>query len=213
MKTLLSLGLVLVLGTASASAQIFRPEAVSGAALGAIAGAIMGNNSGSLGHDGLRGAAWGAGIGLLAGQIAGDANADRAWRGTQVPPVRGGDVRYGRGPAYGVDSGPLVWDRPANRGDGVVLGAITGAIVGNNSGLFGHRGDRGAAWGAGIGYILGAINEQNARAVRRVPAPTRVFEVPSAPAAPAPQQITIINNYYNVPATAMTPANQLFGRN
>jgi hypothetical protein len=211
MKTLLALGLVLILGPASASAQIFRPEAVSGAALGAIAGAVLGNNSGSLGHDGLRGAAWGAGIGLLAGQIAGDSGADRAWRGTQVPPVRGGDVRYGRGPVYGVDYGPLLWDRPANRGDGLVLGAITGAIIGNNSGLFGHRGDRGAAWGAGIGYILGAINEQNARVVR--PPPARVVEVPVAPAASAPQQITIINNYYNVPATAMTPANQLFGRN
>ena len=37
---------------------------------------------------------------------------------------------------------------------------------------------------------------------------------PAEPAAPTPpQQITIINNYYNTPATAMTPANQLFGRN
>ena len=105
MKTLLSLGLVLVLGAVSAQAQIFRPEAVSGAALGAIAGAVIANNSGSLGHDGLRGAAWGAGIGLIAGQIAGDANADRVWRGTQVPPFRSDGGRYGRGPVYGVEIG------------------------------------------------------------------------------------------------------------
>lgn len=210
MKTILSLGLILILGSASAQAQIFRPEAVSGAALGAIAGAIIGNHSGSLGHDGLRGAAWGAGVGLIAGQIAGEAAADRGWRDTQVPPFRAGGGRYDRGPAYGVDRGPLVWDRPADRGDGLVLGAITGAIIGNNSGLFGHRGDRGAAWGAGIGYVIGAINERNARVVRSAPPPVRGFGS-SAPAAPT--QITIINNYYNVPATALTPANRLFGRN
>jgi uncharacterized protein YcfJ len=212
MKTLLSLSLLVVLGSVSAQAQIFRPEAVSGAAIGAVAGAIIGNNSGSLGHDGLRGAAWGAGLGLITGQIVGDANAERDWRGTQVPPYRRDGGRYSRGPVYGVDRGPLVWDRPANRGDGLVLGAITGAIIGNNSGLFGHRGDRGAAWGAGIGYILGAIAEENSR-VRAVPPPVRVSEAPAAAAPAAPQQITIINNYYNTPATPMTPANQLFGRN
>ncbi len=207
MKTLLSLVLLVVLGSVSAQAQIFRPEAVSGAALGAIAGAIIGNNSGSLGHDGARGAAWGAGIGLITGQIAGDANAERRW-GAGVTMRAGG--RYDRGPVYGVDHGPLVWDRPVDRGNGLVLGAITGAIIGNNSRIFGHSGARGAAWGAGIGYVLGAISEENAR-YRTVPAPVRVIEAPAAPAAP--QQITIINNYYNTPATPMTPANQLFGRN
>lgn len=211
MKTLFSLGLLVILGPVSAQAQIFRPEAVSGAALGAIAGAIIGNNSGSLGHNGLRGAAWGAGIGLITGQIAGDANAERGW-GPGVTVRSGG--RYDRGPVYGVDRGPLVWERPSSRGDGLVLGAIAGAVIGNNSGIFGHRGDRGAAWGAGIGYVLSAIAEENAQyRYRTAPAPVRMIEVP-APAAPAaPQQITIINNYYNTPATAMTPANQLFGRN
>ena len=208
MKTLLSLALLVLLGPVSAQAQIFRPEAVSGATLGAIAGAIIGNNSGN--HNGLQGAAWGAGIGLITGQIAGDANAERGW-GAGVTVRSGG--RYERGPAYGVDRGPLVWDRrPVYRGDGLVLGAITGAIIGNNSGIFGHRGDRGAAWGAGIGYVLGAISEENAR-VRAVAPPVRVIEVPAPAAPPPPQQITIINNYYNTPATAMTPANQLFGRN
>jgi uncharacterized protein YcfJ len=213
MKTLFSLGLLAVLGPVSVQAQIFRPEAIHGAAVGAIAGAIIGNNSGSLGHDGLRGAAWGAGLGLITGQIAGDARAERDWRGTQVPPYRGNGGRYSRGPVYGVDRGPLVWEQqPMTRGDGLVLGAIAGAVIGNNSRIFGHRGDRGAAWGAGIGYILGAIAQDNAR-VRAVPPPVRVLEAPAATAPTPPQQITIINNYYNAPATAMTPANQLFGRN
>lgn len=212
MKTLLSLGLLALLGSVSAQAQIFRPEAIHGAAVGAIAGAIIGNHSGSFGHDGLRGAAWGAGIGLITGQIAGDARAERDWRGTRVPPYRSDGGRYSRGPVYGVDRGPLAWEQPRTPGDGLVLGAIAGAVIGNNSGIFGHRGDRGAAWGAGIGYILGAIAQDNAR-VRAVPSPVRVIEVPAAAAPTPPQQITIINNYYNTPATAMTPANQLFGRN
>lgn len=48
-----------------------RPNyAGSGLFLGALAGAIIGHNSGSLGHNAWRGAAYGAGAGLLIGSIA-----------------------------------------------------------------------------------------------------------------------------------------------
>ncbi len=48
------------------SAQVFRPETVNGAVLGGIAGAVIGNNSGSLNHNAWKGAAIGAVAGLLA---------------------------------------------------------------------------------------------------------------------------------------------------
>ena len=48
-----------------------RPSAASsGLWLGALAGAIIGHNSGSLGHNAWRGAAYGAGAGLILGAIA-----------------------------------------------------------------------------------------------------------------------------------------------
>ena len=206
MKTLASLGLLVVLGSAGAQAQIFRPEAVNGAALGAIAGAIIGNNSGSLDHNAWRGAAWGAGIGLVAGQVLGDANDRGEWRGPPLPAHAPQRPPFRGGPAHGFDR------RPFDRRDGLVWGAITGAVVGNNSRVFRHNSWRGAAWGAGVGYILGAIAEDGARH-RPLPRSVRVAP-PPAPVVTAPaQQITIINNYYNAPATGMAPANQLFVRN
>jgi hypothetical protein len=47
--------------------------ATNGLLLGALAGGIIGHNSGSLHHNGWRGAAWGAGAGLLLGSVI-DAN-------------------------------------------------------------------------------------------------------------------------------------------
>ncbi len=44
--------------------------------------------------------------------------------------------------------------------------------------------------------------------------PVYISPAPAAATAPAaPQNITIINNYYNTPATPMSAANGLFGRN
>ena len=53
-------------------------RALSGALLGGIAGAIIGNNSGTFRHDAWRGAAVGAGAGLLIGAIADNAARDNA---------------------------------------------------------------------------------------------------------------------------------------
>jgi len=53
--------------------------------------------------------------------------------------------------------------RPNYAGNGLLLGAIAGAIIGNNSGSLGHDAWRGAAYGAGAGLLLGAIAESSAR--------------------------------------------------
>jgi hypothetical protein len=102
---------------------------------------------------------------------------------------------------------------------GFWLGALAGGIIGNNSGSFGHNGLRGAAWGAGAGWLLGSIADANRRPVAYQPVPVvvsqaaQIGQVAAQPAAqaPAPQQVTIINNYYNS-STPMSGANNLFGR-
>jgi uncharacterized protein YcfJ len=270
MKTTFSLCLSFVALT-SAHAQIFRPEAVNGAVLGGIAGAVIGNNSGDLRHNAWRGAAIGAGAGLIAGEAIGNANAYA--RGTQVNAPRGSgyiyrdaptvqigvgydrgyhghagyyDRRYvghrgfgygygsygpyssyGYGPAYGYYSGYGVgypyydgygyYGSGSSAANGLLLGALAGGIIGNNSGDFRHNGWRGAAWGAGAGWLLGSVIDANRRPAVYGSAPVVVQPAPTVqtqaqPAAQSqPQQITIINNYYNS-STPMTAANGLFGR-
>jgi len=261
MKTTFSLGLAL-LAVTSASAQIFRPEAVNGAVLGGIAGAVIGNNSGDLRHNAWKGAAIGAGAGLILGEAIGNANAAQrrqvavpqgGYIYRDAPPVQV-SVGYGRGygsyghsgygygdrhyrgqvnygyravvPAYGYypgyGSGYPYYGASGYYGsgsaaaNGLWLGALAGGIIGHNSGDFRHNGWRGAAWGAGAGWLLGSIIDANRPAVVYDQAPAVVYQAPAAtsqPAAqPAPQQVTIINNYYNSP-TPMSGANGLFGRN
>ncbi len=185
-----------MIALAPVRAQIFRPEAVDGAVLGGIAGAIIGHNSGDLRHNGWKGAAIGAGAGLLLGQIVGDA---RAERGYGHPDTRGDyiyrtaprvNISYGRG--YGYYSGPRYggW----HRGHPVYHGGRHG-------------------FGVSLSYPLyRTYPEYVPDYVYATPAP-QVISAP-APAQPqaAPQQVTIINNYYNAPATPMSAANGLFGR-
>lgn len=98
--------------------------------------------------------------------------------------------------------------------NGLWLGALAGGIIGNNSGDFRHDGWRGAAWGAGLGWLLGSVVDTNrrvnaAQSAPAYPSPAVPAAVPATPAAP----VTVINNYYNAPATPMSGANSLFGRN
>lgn len=80
MKTSVVLCLATLL-CVSARAQVFRPETVNGAVLGGLAGAVIGNNSGDLHHNGARGAAFGAVAGALIGSAVGES---RERSGTQV---------------------------------------------------------------------------------------------------------------------------------
>ena len=206
MKTTIAFAFAL-LALAPAQAQIFRPESVSGVVLGGIAGAVIGHNSGSLNHNAWQGAAIGAGTGLLLGSIVGESRYQDTWAGTQGP-VPGAYV-YRNTPYY-YDDGPVdVYDRPDYAATGTLLGGIAGAIIGNNS--HGHNAWRGAAIGAGAGYLFGSIAESNAR--QREAAAAQIATASSAPTAAAPQNVTVINNYYGNSAPApMAQANALFGR-
>lgn len=279
MKNAIVLSLAMV-ALVPARAQLLRPEAVNGAVLGGIAGAVIGNNSGDLRHNAWKGAAIGAGAGLILGEMAGNARA--AATATAVPAPRdpgrvyrdrpdvyvgvgyergsGYGARYrghghGYGPAplrdpwayrrygysgYGYGWGPSVYARVPVYGyypgygdaypyygsyggyrsggaasTGLLLGALAGGIIGHNSGDFRHNGWRGAAWGAGAGWLLGSVLDANRRVTdyERAPVVAAPVEPAPAPAAPASQQppITIINNYYNAPSP-MSSANGLFGR-
>ena len=210
MKTTIALALAL-LALVPAQAQVFRPASVGGVVLGGIAGAIIGNNSGSLHHNAWQGAAIGAGAGLLFGSALGESRYQNAWANTQVT-VPGAYV-YRDSPYY-YDGGPgYAYDRPDYAATGTLLGGIAGAIIGNNS--RGHNAWRGAAIGAGAGYLFGSIAESNAR--RREAATAQIAPASPAPAATAPaaapQNVTVINNYYGNSAPApMAQANALFGR-
>jgi hypothetical protein len=252
MKTSLSLCLAL-LAVTSARAQVFRPEAVNGALLGGIAGAVIGNNSGDLRHNAWKGAAIGAGAGLILGEAIGNANASA--RNPQVGGPAGGYVYrgapavsigvgyhrgdYGHGfprggygysgygyraavPVYGYydgygagypDYGTGYYGSGSAAASGLWLGALAGGIIGHNRGDFRHNGWRGAAWGAGAGWLLGSLIDANRPVVYESAPP--VYQMPAVQAQPAahaaPQQVTIINNYYNS-STPMTAANGLFGR-
>ncbi|MCX6954288.1 MAG: YMGG-like glycine zipper-containing protein [Verrucomicrobia bacterium] len=241
MKTPLALCLAL-LAVAPASAQVFRPETVNGALLGGIAGAVIGHNSGSLNHNGWQGAAIGAGVGAIIGSAVGRDNDYRndtrvarpgyggspyIYRDSPTVVVHGG---YGGYPRRGGYYGGGYYGSVGYYGDGyyggsaaangLFLGALAGGIIGHNSGSLHHNGWRGAAWGAGAGWLLGSIADANRRAViweRPVyveqPAPVVVQQAPVQQAQPAaqPQQVTIINNYYGN-AAPMGQANSLFGR-
>ena len=218
MKTTVYLGLSLLL-LAPAGAQVFRPEAVNGALLGGVAGAVLANNSGDLGRNGARGAVAGAAAGLLIGQAVGEA------RAAQPPPAdapagRRGPATvgvaypsydlypaYGYYPGYAVESYPYYGAYPERSAatDGLLLGALAGGIIGHNSGR--GNGWRGAAIGAGAGWILGSIADSARRAAVVEPAPAVTTAPAAAPAAP----VTIINHYYGTP-TPMSAANGLFGR-
>jgi outer membrane lipoprotein SlyB len=188
MKTAASLLLLAFAAVLPARAQLFRPETVNGAVLGGIAGAIIGNNNGN--HNGGQGAL----IGAAAGALLGSASADARDRRASVPYT-------------------YVPSRPNPVLGPVLLGGLTGAIIGNNSG--GHNPWRGAAIGAGTGYVLGRIAGERV-APRRVVTytPAAVVVYASAPAVtPAPQSVTIINNYYySTPVTPLSDANAMFGR-
>jgi hypothetical protein len=192
MKTFVSLGLA-VLTLTSAQAQVFRPRAV----IGALPGRIAGDHSGDVRHRDWRGA--GGGYFYRHQPVySGYRSYGGFYRGW-------GDGYYGY-----VDFAPAsgYYGYVSGAANGLWLGALAGGIIGHNSGSFRHDAWRGAAWGAGLGWLLGSMADANRPAV--------AYQTPmsaTAPApAPSPQQVTIINNYYGASATPMTAANSLFGR-
>lgn len=191
-----------------------------GAAIGALAGGLIGSTMGnpSAPQGDIR-----VGVGV---QTGGYIYRDRpgfygGYRG--VPHGRIGH-HPGFLPAYGYYGanyssgyyGTVVYDSPyvGSYGNyatnGLWLGALTGAVIGNNSRAFHHSAGRGALWGAGVGLLLGSVAEANRRAAVGYEQPTGVA-APAGTATATPAPVTIINNYYGTPPP-MSSANGLFGR-
>lgn len=192
-------------------AQFFSREAFGGAALGGLAGGIIGHNSGGRTAEGI---GIGAGVGLLLGAMTSQYKRD--YYGYQ-----GYETSVPYSPQY-------YRTRPNYAVGGAVLGGIAGGVIGHNNGR--HTAE-GIAIGAGAGLLLGGLAEYEMRKRASLTPyymePARSYVVTGQPATvltttpvvtqavqPA-QQITIINNY---PATssssssAMSGANALFGR-
>jgi uncharacterized protein YcfJ len=194
---------------------------------------VIGNNSGDLHHNAWRGAAIGTVAGALIGSSVGESR--EYGRRTQVPVPA---VRYSYGPGYrsrgyygndnyrrgyyghgsygyarpGYYYSDYSYRRPSYASSGLWLGGLTGAIIGNNS--HSHNAWRGAAWGAGAGLLIGAIADQNAREREDViqDAQAAAAVQNAAQQQSAPQNVTIINNYYGGSSTPMSAANGMFGR-
>ena len=178
--------------TLSASAQLFGPESLSGAFWGSLIGGIAGSDC----HDGFsgEGAAIGAGVGLLAGAIAGEA---RRWdydysQPYAYSPASSVSLGYGYGSCgssayvyYSPNSycAPGYYYRPARPNyavSGTVLGAASGALIGSAS----HDAGQGAAIGAAAGLVLGSVAEVAAQKREHRPA----SEDQSTPAPPTQPQ-------------------------
>lgn len=197
-----AIAILMVLLALPAQAQLFSRESWTGAALGGLAGGIIGHNNG---RKTAEGAAIGAGAGLLLGALAGESRRQHhSYSSGYYQPT----------PAHG-------YHRPNYAVTGTVVGGIAGGVIGHNNGR--HTGE-GIAIGAGAGLLLGAVAEQQARRneaalLTAQPAVTYVAEAPvtvevaapvvvqQPPAQPAP-----IVARLGASQPSMTRANALFGR-
>jgi uncharacterized membrane protein len=211
MKMPICLALAL-LAAVPGRAQVFGPNATTGALLGGLAGGIIGHNN----HNQTgRGIAIGAASGLILGSIADQANYD-SYQRTQV--AAPGYYVYRETPSYYYSDGADTdydygYARPNYAVSGALLGGLAGGIIGYNNH---YQTGRGILIGAASGLLLGSIAEQAARdremAAERpvyVSAPAEQAPAPAAPELPtqvAPAATT-------TPASSMSSANSLFGRN
>lgn len=214
-------------GTAllSAQAQWLSPEAITGAGLGAMIGGIAGGSTHNNGCYSYRefsgnGAAIGAGIGLAAGALLGEARrqSDGDSSGYAYAPAPPPNVTLGYGygncgsSAYVFYSpnyytAPGYYYRPAAQPapppapqarrpnyavGGTLLGAASGALIGSG---IDHQTWQGAAIGAGAGLVLGGLAEYSAKKhEKKLAATTQPSSAPhpqaQAQADPPPSQVT-----------------------
>jgi uncharacterized protein YcfJ len=198
----------------TAKAQFLSSEAFGGAALGGLAGGIIGHNNGNHTAEGI---GIGAGAGLLLGAIVHNEREDRYYR---TPGPYYGYSRTYYGPGYGYSTTYYAPSRPNYAITGAAMGGVAGGIIGHNQ--HGHTLE-GVAIGAGAGLVLGAVAEQHARPRVRVQyvqasgyyvMPTTVMAAP-ATAAPVDSQAIAPAVAAAPVVTTPTPlgsANGLFGR-
>lgn len=194
---------VVALCTLPVRAQLLSPEALGGAAVGGLAGGIIGHNSRGRTAEGV---GIGAGAGLLLGALWHDAKEERPVyvAPTPVPPA---PVYYPPAPVYYTPA-PAYYEtvRPNYAITGAAIGGVAGGIIGHNQG--GHTLE-GVGIGAGAGLLLGGVAEQQARRRERIiytPAPTPYYYTAPGPApgtASAPAAGTAAGS---APATAQPPA-------
>jgi len=200
MKTLFALGLTLALLASPTQAESPRAGSMSRSGDHGLSFDNYGRNHRSISYNfGYYGPAYSLSYGYYPGSY-----------GYYYQPYA-----YRPTPVYVYDGG--YYETTNNRldyvGNGLALGAIAGAMIGNNSGSLGHSAWRGAAYGAGAGLLIGAIADNNAR--RREAATS----VPSAPisSTPAPVPAAVVQPRVitapAAPASSMGDANRMFGRN
>jgi hypothetical protein len=186
MKRHILLVLALCVGL-GARAQLFTPESTSGAIFGALIGAGIGD---SHHHQAGAGAAIGAGAGFLLGAAAHSANQDAAYYN--------GYGYYGPGPQpyYAPSYAP------------VYAPTITPSIAfySSRGPWCGWHGHSGVGFSVGVGF--------GPTYLYRPPPPAYYYPATVVTqqrvAVPAPQQVTIVNNYYN--SAPSGSVNNLFGR-
>lgn len=156
-----------------ASAQLFGPESLTGGLFGAFIGGMAGADC----HHGFsgEGAAIGAGVGLLAGALVGEANRRSAahygygpvsygpgyvYQPAALPAVQPG-YGYVETPAY--VPAPVMYAPPPPRPNYTVGGTLTGALAGGLIGASQGHGWEGAGIGAAAGLVVGGVAESAAR--------------------------------------------------
>ena len=187
----------------SASAQLFSPQALDGALLGTVIGGIAGGNH----HHGFSGsgAAIGAGVGLLAGAVVGEAQrksyyASQPYYYYSAPVHAQPGYGYGYAPAY--VSAPVYVSAPP-RPNYAVGGTLTGALAGGLIGAASHHGWEGAGIGAASGLVLGSVAEAAAQKQEQKWA--------VAQPAPAPPQLVVqANPPTPSPAPAAAPTRTVY---
>jgi hypothetical protein len=209
MKMPICLALAL-LAAVPGRAQIFGPNATGGLLLGGLAGGIIGHNN----HNQTgRGIAIGAASGLILGSIADQANYN-SYQRTQVSAPDYYADRYYQAPRYyysNYEDADYGCTRPNYAVSGALLGGLAGGIIGHNNH---NQTGRGILIGAASGLILGSIAEHAARDREMAAERTVYIAAPAeqAPAAPEPQT-QAAPSATPTPATPMSSANSLFGRN
>jgi uncharacterized protein YcfJ len=185
----LVLTLLVVAALIPARAQLFSPEAFSGAAFGSWIGALAGSDCHGLSGEG---AAIGAGVGLLVGAIAGEANRQNYSEAPVYYVPTAPTVSLGYGYSVGGSSAYVYYSpnyytapgyyyqpaRPNHAVNGSMLGAASGALIGSAN----HNAGQGAAIGAAAGLVLGGIAEHSARKQERRVEATQITTQAQQPA-------------------------------
>lgn len=184
-----------------ARAQLFGPESLGGAFWGSLIGGIAGSDS-RHGFSG-KGAAIGAGVGLVAGALVGESRRHYYADSPGYVYAPAPSVSFGYGYGHHGHSSYVYYSpnrycapnyyyratRPNYTIGGTLLGAASGALIGAGS----HDAGKGAAIGAAAGLVLGGVAEASARRYEQrnsAMVQSTVSAQPPAPAALPQSKIT-----------------------